>query len=109
MAVEGSQRASLSASNGAVVVEKTVRVMAQIADRVQETAKTVESLGVRSDQIGAIIGTIEDIADQTNLLALNAAIEAAERENKVEALQSLQMKSVHLPREQPELLVKLEK
>ena len=28
-------------------------------------------------KIGAIIGTIEDIADQTNLLALNAAIEAA--------------------------------
>jgi len=44
---------------------------------VQESARTVESLGARSDQIGAIIGTIEDIADQTNLLALNAAIEAA--------------------------------
>jgi methyl-accepting chemotaxis protein len=51
--------------------------MGQIAEKVQETAKTVESLGARSDQIGAIIGTIEDIADQTNLLALNAAIEAA--------------------------------
>jgi methyl-accepting chemotaxis protein len=77
MAAEGAQRASQTAQNGAEVVEKTVRVMGQIAEKVQESAKTVESLGARSDQIGAIIGTIEDIADQTNLLALNAAIEAA--------------------------------
>jgi methyl-accepting chemotaxis protein len=77
MAAEGAQRASQSAQNGAVVVDKTVAVMGQIADKVQETARTVESLGARSDQIGNIIGTIEDIADQTNLLALNAAIEAA--------------------------------
>ena len=77
MAAEGAQRASHSAQSGAEVVEKTVVVMGQIAEKVQETAKTVESLGVRSDQIGNIIGTIEDIADQTNLLALNAAIEAA--------------------------------
>jgi methyl-accepting chemotaxis protein len=77
MAAEGAQRASLSAQNGAEVVEKTVAVMGQIASKVQETARTVESLGARSDQIGNIIGTIEDIADQTNLLALNAAIEAA--------------------------------
>ena len=77
MAAEGAQRASQSASDGVEVVEKTVAVMGQIAGKVQESAKTVESLGARSDQIGAIIGTIEDIADQTNLLALNAAIEAA--------------------------------
>jgi len=77
MAAEGAQRASHTAQNGAAVVEKTVKVMGQIAEKVQESAKTVESLGARSDQIGAIIGTIEDIADQTNLLALNAAIEAA--------------------------------
>jgi methyl-accepting chemotaxis protein len=51
--------------------------MRKIADRVQNTARTVDSLGERSDQIGAIVATIEDIADQTNLLALNAAIEAA--------------------------------
>jgi len=77
LAAEGAQRASQSAQAGAAVVESTIAVMSQIADKVQESAKTVESLGARSDQIGAIIGTIEDIADQTNLLALNAAIEAA--------------------------------
>lgn len=77
MAAEGAQRASQSAQNGAVVVDATIAVMSQIAAKVQESARTVESLGARSDQIGAIIGTIEEIADQTNLLALNAAIEAA--------------------------------
>jgi methyl-accepting chemotaxis protein len=77
MAAEGAQRASQAASNGAEVVDRTVAVMGQIAAKVQESARTVESLGARSDQIGDIIGTIEDIADQTNLLALNAAIEAA--------------------------------
>jgi methyl-accepting chemotaxis protein len=77
LAAEGAHRATQSASNGAEVVERTVAVMSQIAAKVQETARTVENLGERSDQIGAIIGTIEDIADQTNLLALNAAIEAA--------------------------------
>ncbi|MDD5284307.1 MAG: methyl-accepting chemotaxis protein [Desulfuromonadaceae bacterium] len=77
MAADGAQLATQSAQNGALVVEATIVVMSQIADKVQESAKTVESLGARSEQIGAIIGTIEDIADQTNLLALNAAIEAA--------------------------------
>jgi methyl-accepting chemotaxis protein len=77
MAAEGSNHASSAANAGADVVEGTVRVMAQIASRVQATAKTVESLGSRSDQIGDIVATIQDIADQTNLLALNAAIEAA--------------------------------
>jgi len=77
MAAEGAQQATHAAHNGVSVVEATISVMNLIAQKVQETARTVESLGSRSDQIGAIIGTIEDIADQTNLLALNAAIEAA--------------------------------
>jgi methyl-accepting chemotaxis protein len=77
MAAESSQIANQTALNGAEVINRTVYVMRQIADKVKESAATVEGLGSRSDQIGAIVGTIEDIADQTNLLALNAAIEAA--------------------------------
>ena len=76
-AAEGSQQASAAAVAGAKVVDETIVVMNTIAERVKNSAKAVESLGARSDQIGAIVGTIEDIADQTNLLALNAAIEAA--------------------------------
>jgi methyl-accepting chemotaxis protein len=76
-AAAGALDASSSASDGSVVVGKTVHAMEAIAQRVQQTASTVARLGERSDQIGAIVGTIEDIADQTNLLALKAAIEAA--------------------------------
>ncbi len=77
MAAEAARRATESATGGATVVKRTVDGMARIADRVRSSARTVESLGSRSEQIGEIIGTIQDIADQTNLLALNAAIEAA--------------------------------
>jgi hemerythrin-like metal-binding protein len=77
MAAEGADRANQAAEHGTEVVAKSISVMHRIADRVQSSAKTVEALGRRSDEIGAIVGTIEDIADQTNLLALNAAIEAA--------------------------------
>ena len=77
LASEISGRANQTATGGSQVVQETLEGMQNIAERVQESARTVESLGARSDQIGAIVGTIEDIADQTNLLALNAAIEAA--------------------------------
>ncbi|MBW4054033.1 MAG: methyl-accepting chemotaxis protein [Proteobacteria bacterium] len=69
--------ATQKANQGVVVVGQSIAVMNTIAERVQNAASTVDALGVRSEQIGTIIGTIEDIADQTNLLALNAAIEAA--------------------------------
>ncbi len=41
------------------------------------TADLMDALGVSADEIGKIVGIIQDISDQTNLLALNAAIEAA--------------------------------
>lgn len=48
-----------------------------ISARVKLSAEKVQEMGDRSQKIGAIVETIDDIASQTNLLALNAAIEAA--------------------------------
>jgi methyl-accepting chemotaxis protein len=77
MAAESSQQTSTVANHGSAVVQETISGMVRIAEQVKQSAKTVENLGNRSEQIGQIVGNIEDIADQTNLLALNAAIEAA--------------------------------
>jgi hypothetical protein len=76
-AATASQKAAEAAHQGGKVVEETLSRMRAIAQSVGETAKKVQELGNRSEQIGRIIGVIDDIADQTNLLALNAAIEAA--------------------------------
>ena len=77
MAADASQQSTDAASAGSRIVQDTITGMNVIADRVRQTSQTIEALGSRSEQIGNIVGTIEDIADQTNLLALNAAIEAA--------------------------------
>jgi hemerythrin len=76
-AAENAHKVTEETNNGADIVRNSARLMENIAQRVMVTSTTVAGLGERSDQIGAIAGTIEDIADQTNLLALNAAIEAA--------------------------------
>jgi methyl-accepting chemotaxis protein len=74
---ETARQARAAAESGGKIVEDTVTGMKRIADVVNKSAETVKILGQSSDQIGEIIGVIDDIADQTNLLALNAAIEAA--------------------------------
>lgn len=76
-AAKATQQASDTANRGHDVIQNMTGIMDQILNTVQDSSQTVTNLGVRSDQIGSIVSTIDAIAAQTNLLALNAAIEAA--------------------------------
>ena len=75
--VAGAESTAQAAQESAEVIGATVRGMENIKVQVDLSARKVQEMGKRSDQIGVIVETIDDIASQTNLLALNAAIEAA--------------------------------
>lgn len=74
---QGATKAAQTARNGSNTVHATIQGMATIKAKVGLSVQKVQEMGQRSNQIGAIVQTIDDIASQTNLLALNAAIEAA--------------------------------
>ena len=65
------------AGKGTAAVRDTITGMDTIRETIQETAKRIKRLGESSQEIGEIVGLIDDIADQTNIHALNAAIQAS--------------------------------
>jgi methyl-accepting chemotaxis protein len=66
-----------SAHSGQATIGDSIEGMDEIRAVTQEIALKISSLGQKSQAIGSIIETIDDIADRTDLLALNTAIEAA--------------------------------
>jgi methyl-accepting chemotaxis protein len=72
-----AQRTAASAADGEKAVEDVITGMEGLRSNVQAGAKKMKTLGDRSMEITAIVGTISRISEQTNMLALNAAIEAA--------------------------------
>ena len=72
-----AQRSVQIAAKGAAIVRQTIAGMDSIRDQIQETSKRIKRLGESSQEIGAIVELINDLAEQTNILALNAAIQAA--------------------------------
>jgi methyl-accepting chemotaxis protein len=61
----------------AVSMQSSAAVLGDLNQYLQRLDQVFDELGSQSVRIGAIVGSIQDIARQTNLLALNAAIEAA--------------------------------
>lgn len=84
---EVSENASLSvkvaaesltnARSGTKAARDNINAMQSIRKQVQETAKRIKKLGERSQEIGQIVGLIDDLSDRTSLLALNASLQAS--------------------------------
>lgn len=68
-AAEAKETVKLSTNAGHVLVAGNAKM--------QELKEAIGDISRCSEEIGEIIGTIEEIASQTNLLSLNASIEAA--------------------------------
>jgi hypothetical protein len=73
MAVEAAHVSHASGKATTEIAENLQR----LASESENSAREVDTLAQRADEISAIVKLIHDVADQTNLLALNAAIEAA--------------------------------
>lgn len=58
-------------------VQANIDKMIVLKQRIQIIAELILELSEYIQQIGSIIGLVEDITEQTNMLALNAAVEAA--------------------------------
>jgi methyl-accepting chemotaxis protein len=72
-----SERSRLEVQNGIATMDKATDGLNRINRTIQVSGGIIDALGQRADDIGKIVGVIDDLAEQTNLLALNAAIEAA--------------------------------
>jgi methyl-accepting chemotaxis protein len=66
-----------SVVSGTDAVRQTVASITSVAEYLEQSFATYQSLAAQSAMISDIVETIQGIANQTNLLALNAAIEAA--------------------------------
>jgi methyl-accepting chemotaxis protein len=76
VSVSAEATASVSASGLSAMTDMT-RSMDAIREQAEAVADNIVTLSERTQAIGDIIATVNDIAEQSNLLALNAAIEAA--------------------------------
>lgn len=101
---ESAQKASDYASMASVDVQNSNQQMDDVVIAMKDIMK-------KSDEIGRIIATIDEIAFQTNILALNAAVEAARAGTAgkgfaivAEEVRNLASKSAHAAKISTELI-----
>jgi PAS domain S-box-containing protein len=76
--VAGAAQKSVAVSHtGQAAVTASVDGMSSIKQKVENIAENILALSERTQQIGEIIDTVNNLAEQSKLLALNASIEAA--------------------------------
>ncbi|KQT88626.1 methyl-accepting chemotaxis protein [Methylobacterium sp. Leaf466] len=72
-----AQSTAQTSRAGLRAVADTVKAMDAIREQAEAAAGNIVSLSEKTQAIGEIITTVNDISERTHLLALNAAIEAA--------------------------------
>lgn len=77
IAQQQMQQALMQSKQIDLVSEANNTLIQELAQQLNDTSTTMQTVNAHSNNIGGILTTIRGIAEQTNLLALNAAIEAA--------------------------------
>jgi methyl-accepting chemotaxis protein len=72
-----AEATSVASHAGLETVQDTNRSMESIREQAEAVAQNVIALSEKTQMVGEIVATVNDIAEQSHLLALNAAIEAA--------------------------------
>jgi methyl-accepting chemotaxis protein len=72
-----AEAVSIANTSGLDAVQKTNQTVEAIHEQAEAVAQNIVSLSEKTQAVGDILATVNDIAEQSHLLALNAAIEAA--------------------------------
>ncbi|MDF2938814.1 MAG: hypothetical protein K0Q90_4187 [Paenibacillaceae bacterium] len=77
MMSQSGKTSEQNTKDGQTSVEALQKASMQTEELLLQVQQSMSGLSEHSSKIGAIVGTIGEIASQTNILSLNAAIEAA--------------------------------
>jgi methyl-accepting chemotaxis protein len=75
--IASAQATAQTSMSGLQAVDETARAMDAIREQAEMVAENIVALSEKTQAVGEIITSVNDISERTHLLALNAAIEAA--------------------------------